>query len=323
MVASRVPGIVRQRAQLALDTRDSIGEQPLWDAVKQRLLWCDNAIGVIHEAKSDQQGGWYESRRWTLGKHIGAAIPRAAGGLVVMIGAELVKLDDDGNITPFARFDADPNLTVPNDARCDARGRLWAGTFGADLLAASGNVAAPRGALYRIDADGTVATMLEDVTLANGLDWSPDSSTLYFIDSHLLSVDAFDFDLARGEISNRRNVVTINRGEGMPDGMTVDSEGCLWVAVLGSGEVRRYTPDGVELSRVEISASGVTSCGFGGPDRADLFITSASVRLPAATIAMYGFTVAMAESAATAPGAGGLFTCRPGVAGQPLTPFAG
>ena len=320
MVAARSESIERHRATLAIDTRDKIGEQPLWDERGQRLLWCDNALGVVHEAKPDDSGGWYESRRWTIGRHIGAAIPRARGGLVVAVGAEVVTLDDDGSVAAFASFDADPQLTRSNDARCDALGRLWVGTFGADLLASDASAVA-RGALYRVDPDGTVTTVLHDVTLANGLDWSPDNATFYFVDSHLLTVDAFDFDLARGELANRRTVIRINRGEGMPDGMTVDSEGCLWVAVLGSGEVRRYTPDGVELSRTQIPAPGVTSCGFGGPDGADLFITSASVQLPPVTITRYGFSAAMAENASSS--AGGLFLCRPGVSGKRFVPFAG
>lgn len=311
------------KATLAIDAKDKIGEQPVWDSAHKRLVWCDNAIGVIHEARLEGTSDWRESRRWTLGRHIGAAIPRARGGFIVVAGTDILMLNEAGDIAPFARLDADPLLVGLNDAKCDPQGRLWAGTLCNDLITSTSGVTTGRGALYRIDPDGTVTTILKNVTLSNGLDWSPDGSTFYYIDSHSLSVDAFDFDPEHGTISNRRTVVTIKRGEGMPDGMTVDSEGCLWVAVLGAGEIRRYAPSGTQLSHIEVSAPAVTSCAFGGPDGADLFITSACVRLPHATMTIYGFSAEVVENSSTAPGAGGLFTCRPNVKGKPATLFAG
>jgi len=165
--------------------------------------------------------------------------------------------------------------------------------------------------------------MLEPVSLSNGLDWSPDGATFYYIDSAKNSVDAFDFDATLGSISGRRTVVTIPKSEGVADGMTVDCDGCLWVAIFGTGEVRRYMANGVLRECVAISAPGVTSCAFGGLDGGDLFITSASIRLPDAILPSAGFSVEMAENIARAPGAGGLFVCRPGVSGRPATPFAG
>lgn len=304
------------KAKLAIDARDTIGEGPTWDAAKGRLLWLDNTVGLIHEAKSDGAGSYRESRRWNLDRPAGAAIPQAKGGLVVAGGVEIFLLSEAGDIAPFARLDADPNRIHVNDAKCDPQGRLWVGTLASDFTPALG-------ALYRVDPDGTITTMLKQVTLSNGMDWSPDGATFYYIDSGARSVDAFDFDAARGAISRRRTIVTIARGEGVPDGMTVDREGCLWVAVPATGEVRRYAPDGALLTRVEISAPAVTSCAFGGADGKDLLITSAAVRLPDAVLPLVGFTAEMAEKAAAAPGAGGLFVCRPGATGRPATPFAG
>lgn len=303
-------------AKLAIDARDTIGEGPTWDAAERRVLWSDNPNGIIHEARPDDQGGWRESRRWSLGRPIGAAIPRAKGGLVVVGGTEIFLVDDVGSIAPFARLDADPNLVRFNDAKCDPQGRLWAGTLANDFTLG-------RGALYRIDPSGTVTTMLEGMNISNGLDWSPDGATFYFADTATRVVDAFDFDATRGTISRRRTIVTIPKGEGTTDGMTVDREGYLWVAIPGTGEVRRYMPDGTLVARVRISALAASSCAFGGTDRGDLFITSASIRLPDLVLPVIGFSAEMADNIAKAPGAGGLFVCRPGTTGRPETPFAG
>jgi sugar lactone lactonase YvrE len=329
--------VTHMKASLAVDSHDENGEGPAWDAVGKRLLWSDNATGTVHEAKSDGAGAWRESKRWSLGRPIGAAIPRAKGGLIVVGGTEIFRVNEPGTViepgtvgeagavgepdpvnqpgatTTFARLGADPDLVTLNDAKCDLQGRLWAGTYTKDL-------STPHGALYRIDPDGTVTTMLTGVTISNGLDWSPDGSIMYFIDSMTRTVDAFDFDSSHGTISNRRTVLSVELGG--PDGMAVDREGCLWVAVYGTSEVRRHAPDGALLARVEISTPAVTSCAFGGVDGGELFITSVA-RIPEPILPIIRFGAEVAERAAAARGAGGLFVCRPGVTGLPATPFAG
>jgi sugar lactone lactonase YvrE len=303
------------KAKLTIDARDVVGEGPTWDAEQGRFLWSDDEIGIVHEAKPDGEGGWRESRRWNLGRPISAVISRARGGLIVAAGTEILTLDEGGGLATFARLDADPNLVTSNDAKCDSRGRLWVGTRSNDFSPG-------RGALYRVDPNGSVTTMLRNITVSNGPDWSPDGTTFYYTDSPTLSIDAFDFDMVRGAISNRRNFVTIKFGDGAPDGMTVDREGCLWVAVFASGEVRRFAPDGTLVASVEISSPAVTSCAFGGPDGGDLFITSASLRLPELFLT-YGFSADVVLNSHNAPGAGGVFVCRPGTTGKPPTPFAG
>ncbi len=237
--------IISLKAHLAVDARDMLGEGPTWDAARRRLLWSDNALGVIHEANPDRTGGLRESQRWELSQHftgpvvtgsnlLGAAIPRSKGGLVVAGGNEIFGLADDGHITPLVCFDFDPKRTHMNDAKCDPQGRLWVGTSTPGFTPGAC-------ALYRIDPDRTVSTVLENITTSNGPAWSPDGATFYYSDSPTLSVDAFDFDARHGTIANRRSIVTINRSEGSPDGLTVDCEGCLWLAVVGvAGEVRRY-----------------------------------------------------------------------------------
>lgn len=307
--------VAKLAATLAIDAGDVIGEGPIWDAARERLLWSDVERGVIHEAMPDNPG-WRETRRWDVNRGIGAALPRKAGGLIVAGGAEIFVLDESGGATSFAQLDFDPKLVRFNDAKCDPQGRLWAGTIAVDFTPG-------RAALYRIDPDGRVTTVLNDVTISNGLDWSPDGKIFYYVDSFNLTVDAFDFDPAGGTISNRRTIVTLERGEGGPDGLTVDRDGYIWVAVVGSGEVRRYSPSGALETRVGVPVPLVTSCAFGGPECEDLLITSIGHLPPDPALEKLDQGLASKMSDSPGPGAGGVFVCRPGPKGMPATPFAG
>jgi sugar lactone lactonase YvrE len=310
-------------ATLAVDCQDIIGEGPAWDRPRERILWCDNSVGLIHEARCTGYNGWHETRHWALNRSIAAAVPRRAGGLVVASGVEILTLSDAGDIRSFARLDAEPQSVKLNDAKCDSQGRLWAGTRDMDFGVPDRKITAGRAALYRIDPDGAVVRMLTGATLCNGLDWSPDGSIFYFIDTYSRTVDAFDFDIDQGAISHRRNVVTLYSDEGLPDGMTVDSEGNLWVAIAGAGEIRCYSPEGSLLARVSVATPTVTSCAFGGIAGRDLFITTARVRLPAIALSglTQGFSLEVRDP--REPGAGGLHVCRPGVSGMPSHDFAG
>lgn len=300
------------KATLAIGSRDVIGEGPAWDAANQRLLWSDMESGIVHAARYDSSAGWRETNRWELHRSLAAAMPRARGGLILASGVEFLTLDERGNVANFARLDADPTLVRLNDAKCDPRGRVWAGTLAFDFSS--------RGALYRVDPDGTVTTMLDGLAIANGMDWSPDGSIFYFTESLSRRIEAFDFDVARGTISGRRTLVEIGYGEGGPNGLTVDNEGCVWVAVTGSGEVRRYSPAGALLTRVSIATPGATSCAFGGSDGATLFITSLGRRMPEVARKI-GLTDAMMNN--DGPQSGALFVCQPGTTGRPATAFAG
>jgi sugar lactone lactonase YvrE len=308
--------VARYRAALATATRDKLGEGPIWDAAAQRLLWGDHVAHIIREARSDGAGGWREVRRWELGRPLAAAIPRANGGLVLAAGMDILLFDENsasvnGGLEAFARLEVASDLVRINDAKCDPKGRLWAGTLSSDFEPGAA-------ALYRIDADGTATQMTDGLTLANGLDWSPDSSTFYLVESFTREVLAFDFDVERGTISNRRPLVTFNTG--VPNGMTVDRTGNLWIASTGGGNVQCYSPQGRLVATVEIATPGATSCCFGGPDGLDLFITSRSGRLPEAAIRM-GVDPSKMDN--HGPDAGALFVCRPGVSGAPAHPFAG
>jgi sugar lactone lactonase YvrE len=188
-----------------------------------------------------------------------------------------------------------------NDAACDPQGRLWAGALADDHHAGGG-------ALYRIDRDGRTATVLTGLTIPNGLGWSPDGETMYLVDSGPGFVRAFDFDAERGTISSGRTLIAIPPEVGAPDGMTVDAEGDLWVAVYGGGRVHRYTAGG-ELSEVlDVPAAQTTSCAFGGRGLDRLYITTATEN----------WTVDMRRAE---PGAGLVYRIDPDATGRPAAPF--
>lgn len=299
-------------ARKVIQAGDEIAEAPVWDAEGKRLLWVDHAADTLHEAKHGQTGSWQESGRWHLGRRLAGALPRRRGGLVIASGNEISLLGEAQAITHFARLDIDPATCRVNDIKCDARGRLWVGTFATDFT--------PQGGLHRVDPDGSVTQILKSMLLPNGLDWSIDGSTFYLVDSLLGTVDAFDFNLSAGTLDNRRTLLKFNGADGLPNGMTVDWQDCLWIAHTTRGEVRRYTRDGALLMRVVVPVSGVTSCSFGGEEGGDLFITSRRGRVPE-IIKSLGVPEELLES--SGPDAGALFICQPGVAGPPATPFAG
>jgi len=206
---------------------------------------------------------------------------------------------------------SDPEQDRPenrfNDGKCDPAGRFWAGT----MLNGAGESDPPHGSLYSLDAHHHVQHRLSGVRISNGICWSPDKTTMYFVDSPNRWVDAFDYDDATGAIGNRRVAVTVPREYGMPDGMTIDAEGMLWVAGWGGGQVSRWDPaTGKFLETIAVPASQSSACAFGGPNLDELYITSARIGLDAATLAHE-------------PHAGSLFVARPGVKGTEAFEFAG
>ncbi|MFG2978188.1 SMP-30/gluconolactonase/LRE family protein [Streptomyces sp. NPDC048331] len=284
-------------------------EGPVWHAADGNLLWVDITAGLVHRGElvaRDGGGGLPDLRLKAtveLDGPVGAVAPCTSGGLLAAAGTAFVWIDDTGAVTEYAA-PALPDDGIPrrmNDAKCDPRGRLLAGTMAYDATRDAG-------ALYRLDPDGTVTTLLSPVTISNGLGWSPDGRLLYYADSPTRRVDVFDHDPATGALSRRRAFADTGPA-GVPDGLAVDTEGRVWVAVWGAGQVRAYTPDGTLHSVVTVPASQVSSCAFAGPELDLLVITTAADGLTARQLA--------AE-----PDAGRLFLCRPGVRGLPVPPFA-
>jgi sugar lactone lactonase YvrE len=278
------------------------------------VLWVDVEGPLVHELVPDD-GGWQAGRSWTTPGKACAVVPRAAGGLLVIVGLDLCVLDDDGALDTLVTVDTGGIPGRFNDCKVDPRGRLVGGWVASDFT--------PRGEVVSVDPDGTVTTLFGGVSLSNGLDWSPDGTTFYFIDTPLGGIDAFDYDLEDGTISTRRRIVTIPRGEGVPDGMCVDDDGCIWTAALYSREIRRYSPDGELIGAIETSAHQVSSCAFGGPDGDELFITSIGMTMPRTLASPWGVRPELLDGADANTDNGLLFTCRPGVTGPPATPFGG
>ena len=285
--------------ELVVDAHAEVGEGLVWDAVSSRVVWVD--ITRAHVRRFDPATG--RDAVVDIGKHVGTAVVRRSGGLVLALSDGFAALDDDGTVTPIASVEAADPRTRFNDGKCDRRGRLWAGTMG---YAETG----PAGTLYRLDPDHSVHSMVAGVTVSNGIAWSLDDRLMYYIDSPTGRMDVFDFDLDAGAIANRRKLVDIAAEAGVPDGLTVDAAGYLWVAIWGGSCVRRYAPDGSFDREIRLLVTRVSSCAFGGPDLGDLYITSAARGLSVAELAAQ-------------PQAGGLFRVRPGVTGRPGNAFAG
>jgi sugar lactone lactonase YvrE len=286
--------------QIVLQARASVGEGPVWDERTNTLVWVDIMNNSVHIF--DPASG--QDRAVDVGQPVGAAALRERGGLVLALRDGFAVMDADlDDLRWVARVEDDVSTNRMNDGKCDAAGRFWAGTMAFDVTP---GVAC----LYRLDPDYRVSCVVTDVTLSNGLDWSADNRRMYYIDSTTQRVDAFDFDLERGLLGERRPVISVPKEVGLPDGMTVDAEGGLWVAMHGGGAVHRYTSDGRLDRVVRVPAKQVTCCAFGGRDFGDLFITSMT----------YGLSP---EALSDQPLAGALFRARPGVRGRPNFRFRG
>ena len=286
--------------ELVLDARAELGEAPSWDSGAQLLLWVDITAGIIHRfhpATGRNEG-------FDVGQPVGAAVPTESGRIALAVSDGFALLDTrTGGIELIADVDRDVSGTMMNDGKCDPAGRFWAGTKDIDGRA-------PTGSLYRLDADHRVTRVVPGVTLSNGLDWSPDQRTMYYIDSTTYGIDAFDFEIGTGDLSGRRRLVDLPREWGLPDGMTIDEEGFIWLAFWGAASIRRFDPDGRVVAIVDLPVSQVTSCAFGGDDLSYLYVTSARGGLSR-------------EQLREQPHAGALFRLRPGVRGLPSHPFAG
>jgi sugar lactone lactonase YvrE len=277
---------------------DQLGEGPVWLSGSAQLLRVDihaPAI-VVRDVASGSE------RRRPTSAHVGFALPAGSGGLVAGIGRELVRLADlEAEAVLIAAVEPDRPHNRFNDAAVDANGRLWAGTMSTAREPATA-------ALYRLVSGGRPEIALTGATISNGLDWNLDATRLYYIDSTTQRVDAIDFDLDGGRLGRRRPFALIDPADGLPDGLCVDAEGGVWIALFGGGAIRRYRPDGTLEAHIPLPVTNATSLAFGGLELRDLYVTSARHRLTPAQLA--------AE-----PLAGSVLRLRPGVSGRPSVPF--
>ncbi|MEU5997099.1 SMP-30/gluconolactonase/LRE family protein [Streptomyces sp. NPDC047197] len=255
---------------MAVHAQAALGEGPTWDFAAQRLIWVDILSSRVHTY--DPSTG-HRSVMATE-QHVGAAKPRAGGGLVVNLrdGVGLYDSVADGGAFRWLHREVVPGRRG-NDAAVAPDGALWAGTMRYDEGTGGGN-------LIRLTGDGAATELLGEVSVSNGLGWSPDGRSLYYIDTPTRRIDVLDLrdDQLPG---SRRPLVTIEEEAGYPDGLTVDAEGCVWVALWDGAAVRRYTPSGVLDRVIELPVRRPTACAFGGPGLRDLYITSARTGLGA------------------------------------------
>jgi sugar lactone lactonase YvrE len=278
-----------------------VGEGPAWDDRDEALLWVDIVPGdVFHMPVATGA-----VTRMRLGQEVTAVLPRAAGGYLLTLQDGVFAVDRIEQGAPLelvCPIEADLPGNLMNDAKCDPAGRLWGGTLARDRSPGAG-------ALYRLETDLSLTRVLTGSTISNGLGWSPDATRMYYADSAPRTLDVLDYDLASGDVTNRRRLVDIPAEVGSPDGLAVDADAGIWLAVWGGSAVHRYSPEGELEEVVRVPTPLAASCCFGGPDLSDLYVTTATIELPL--------------SERIDPGAGAVYVLQPGVKGLPTIPFGG
>ncbi len=276
------------------------GEGPVWDDITGVLLWVDIPAGLIHRWRP----GTTAISTIVVGQPVGAVALRGSGGLVAAMRDGFALVDEtSGELELRCPVEMDRTENRMNDGKCDSAGRFWAGTMAEEMSPGVGS-------LYRLDTDLTVTTALSGVSVSNGIAWAPDDRTMYYVDSLERAIDVFDFDLKRGQMSDRRRLVAIEVEAGMPDGIAIDSAGHLWVALYGGAAVRRYSPAGNLDAVVPLPADRITSCTLGGPELRDLYVTSAT-------------RGSSERERHLQPHAGSIFRIRVDVPGVPAARFGG
>jgi sugar lactone lactonase YvrE len=276
------------RVDVAFRSNARLGEGPRWDASARRLLWVDIlgcALHVFDPATGDDDALGFDT-------YVCAVAPTADGRILVALRDRLA-LFAEGVETTVAVVPHGPDVRL-NDGACDPSGRFWVGSMALDERS-------PIGALYRYTTGAGLERVLGGVTLSNGLGWSADGRRMYHIDSTTYHVDTFDYDVESGTIGRRGDFVAVEPAAGTPDGLALDDDGCVWVALYGGAAVRRYDESGRLDRVVELPVSNVTACCFGGDDGRSLFVTTA--RAPGE------------------PLSGSVFVADAGIGGPPAQPF--
>ena len=281
--------------ELLYDIKATLGEGPVWDAHTSTLYWID----ILNQRIYANGDVFLEAD-----ETIGCLALRKNGGLIFTKRASIWTCETDSSqLTLLSALTDEPATNRFNDGKCDPRGRFLAGTM--DM-----NETDAYGVLYSFDGSSTTR-LFDNVTISNGLAWSPDYKTLYYIDTPSHEVKAFDYDLENGTMGNMRVAFELSETLGHPDGMTSDTQGNLWVAMWGGAKVTKWNPNtGELLEQIPVPAKNVSSCVFGGKNMNELFITSARVGLDEDTLEQYPLT-------------GGVFRFETNVEGLPSFAFDG
>lgn len=264
-----------------------LGEGPVWDYRTEILWWVDILQGRLN-AYEPSKGS---NTTYEIGQYVGAAVPRKAGGLVLALHEGLAFFDPETKeLDHFSDIEKEIKENRFNDAKCDAKGRFWAGSTQISHEQ-------PVGVLYCLENESLeLIPKIEGVTISNGMAWSSDQKTMYYIDTPTMEVKAYHFELETGEISFDRVALTFEESMGFPDGMTIDENDHLWVAFYGGNKVACFDPiSGKQLHQVDVLGERTTSCAFGGPELDTLYITTAAKEGD--------------------PFGGALYACKPGVNG--------
>ena len=281
------------KATLLFDSQCTLGEGAWWHVATQQLFWVDIEARQLHSFRPEDE----EVRTIEVGERIGTVVLTTDHKALVALQTGIFELDLTSEalslvVNPLAE---EPDVRF-NDGKCDPAGRLWVGSM---HLSTYPNAAS----LYCLDTDGTMRRVLDNITISNGIVWSLDHRTMYYIDTATQCVQSYDYQLKTGRISHPQVIIRVPAEEGCPDGMTIDEEGMLWIAYWGGHRVVRWNPHtGKVLSQVEVPAPLVTSCAFGDSDLNTLYITTARTGLSREQCAKY-------------PHSGGVFSVNPGVKG--------
>jgi sugar lactone lactonase YvrE len=290
----------RFRAVPASEQRYVLAEGPVWDGPRERVLWVDINTGTVHSGALRGEGVSAEVVL-RMPETVGAVLCSGAGELLIAGARRMYTVALDGSVTPGPRIIPDGQGSRLNDAGTDPAGRCLVGSLALDGRSR-------QEVLVRLDADGGVTALDDDLGLSNGLAFTPDGKQLYSIDTTPKIVWIRDYNVDDGAVGPRREFLRLTRGS--PDGMCLDTFGNLWIAIWGAGEVRCYSPAGEYLAIIDVSSPNTSSVAFVGPSLETLLITTASEQLSAAQLAAY-------------PDSGRLFTADVGVCGLPVTPWAG
>lgn len=286
-----------------LASQDMVGESPVWSTDEQALYWVDVLGCRFH--RYHPASGKYDT--YTISETIGAIALRVSGGLIMATGKGFAIYDLNSRAITFL---ANPIADMPsmrfNDGNVDCQGRFWAGTM--SLLAEDWHLL--QGKLHRLDPDGSLHVMDTGYALINGIAWSPDSASMYVVDSVSKEIYHYDFDPDSGAIAHRRTFLQTSQERGVPDGLTVDKEGYLWVTFWDGWKIVRYDPSGKRISQIELTVQCPTSCDFGGRNLDELYITTAWEELNE-------------QQRASQPLAGDLFRIKIDIGGQPRPLFLG
>jgi sugar lactone lactonase YvrE len=270
---------------VAVAARAEVGEGPVWSSGSGELYWVDIPVGVVRRDSPFSGAGAGITLPWS----VGAVALRAGGGLFFASSAGFGVIHDRSEPwlydlrTPFAR----PGYRM-NDGKCDAAGRFWAGGTAIDFRPGGGS-------LHVVDDAWQVRTELTGLTLPNGMDWSPDGTEFYLADTMQHQVYAFEFDVTSGRLGRRRVVIDFSPERGLPDGLTVDADGSLWIAMWGQGRILQVRPDGGKMASVEVPVHQPSSCAFGGAGYSTLFVTSAREGLAVEDGAIDGSVLAVSD----------------------------